>query len=277
MYLHYDSLLFPGGLRRAFTLSYDDGVRQDIRLAEIFRKYGVKCTFNLNSALFGDRPEGGNARLEESEIDEVYAGQEIGGHGLYHSALDTVGEPLSVYEIIEDKRRLERHSALPLKMFAYPFGRFDGRVVGQLRSAGYRGARTVRSTASFDLPADFLCWDPTCHHADPRLPELTQRFLEDSGSGAKLFYVWGHAYEFDGADNWDVIETLCRTVSERRDSVWFCTNGELLRYVEAYRALEWFTDGERVWNPSAVDVWLGSVRGRGDAVKIPAGGVGSLK
>ncbi len=33
------------------TFSYDDGVTQDIRLIELFNKYGMKATFNINSGL----------------------------------------------------------------------------------------------------------------------------------------------------------------------------------------------------------------------------------
>ena len=47
---------FPGGLGKAFTMSYDDGVEQDIRLIQIMRENGVKGTFNLNSGLYA--PEG---------------------------------------------------------------------------------------------------------------------------------------------------------------------------------------------------------------------------
>ena len=32
---------FPGGLQKAFTMSYDDGVRQDRRLIEIMNKYNL--------------------------------------------------------------------------------------------------------------------------------------------------------------------------------------------------------------------------------------------
>ena len=94
MGMRFDTLLFPGGLSRAFTLSYDDGVTQDHRLAALFRKYGLKCTFNLNSGLYGHRFSEGVIRMEEKELDECYEGQELGGHGLYHSALDSVGRPL---------------------------------------------------------------------------------------------------------------------------------------------------------------------------------------
>ena len=40
---------------KAVTFSYDDGVTQDIRLIELLNKYGLKCTFNLNSELLGQK------------------------------------------------------------------------------------------------------------------------------------------------------------------------------------------------------------------------------
>ena len=42
-------LRYPGGLAKAVTFSYDDGVEQDIRLVEIFNKNGIKGTFNINT------------------------------------------------------------------------------------------------------------------------------------------------------------------------------------------------------------------------------------
>ena len=37
--MRYRFLAFPGGKQKAVTFSYDDGVTQDIRLAEMFDKY----------------------------------------------------------------------------------------------------------------------------------------------------------------------------------------------------------------------------------------------
>ena len=39
---------FPGGKTKALTMSYDDGKLEDIRLLELFNKYSIKGTFNLN-------------------------------------------------------------------------------------------------------------------------------------------------------------------------------------------------------------------------------------
>ncbi len=267
--MRFDSLLFPGGLSRAFTLSYDDGVTQDRQLAELFRQYGLKCTFNLNSGMCGHKFSEGVVRMEEKKFDEVYVGHELGGHALCHSALDSVGRPLMAYEIIEDKRRLEKHAGKPMLMFAYPFGTYNDEVVEQLRLAGYKGARTTVSTGSFALPGDFLRWDPTCHHNDPRLMELAKRFAEGFSRGPMLFYVWGHAYEFDGMKNWNVIEELCAYIADHKKDIWCCTNGELIRYVDAWKSLQYSADGSMIENPSATDVWLQL----GGPVCIPAGGV----
>ena len=37
--------------RKALTFSYDDGIEQDRKLVDIFNKYGMKATFNLNTGI----------------------------------------------------------------------------------------------------------------------------------------------------------------------------------------------------------------------------------
>lgn len=275
----FDTLLFPGGKSRAFTLSYDDGVVQDRRLAALFRSYGAKATFNLNSALLGKEDRGGYpgkplldiSKVSPGELETVYAGHEIAGHGLWHSDLAGVGAPRASFEITEDKRRLEALTGRPLRMFAYPFGTFSRDVVEALRLAGYQGARTVRSTHSFALPEEPLLWDPTCHHNDPELMPLARRFLETERPLPALFYVWGHAYEFDDCDNWQVMEELLAFLAPHAESIWFATNGELLAYLDAYKRLEYAVDGSLICNPSALDVTLAPVPGQ--AVTLKAGAV----
>ena len=40
------------GKSKVFTLSYDDGVVQDIRFMEILNRNGLKCTFNISSGRY---------------------------------------------------------------------------------------------------------------------------------------------------------------------------------------------------------------------------------
>ena len=53
------------GKTKVLTLSYDDGVVQDIRLSEILNRYGLKCTFNINSGTY----------LAEDKVREVFRGR----------------------------------------------------------------------------------------------------------------------------------------------------------------------------------------------------------
>lgn len=41
--------------KKMLTFSYDDGIYQDERLVEIFNKYGMKATFNLNTGIQSQR------------------------------------------------------------------------------------------------------------------------------------------------------------------------------------------------------------------------------
>ena len=49
--------VFPGGKRRIVTFSYDDGSKNDVRLIELFNKYGGKATLQLYSRIFDDKNE----------------------------------------------------------------------------------------------------------------------------------------------------------------------------------------------------------------------------
>ena len=40
------------GKSKVLTLSYDDGVVQDIRLVRILNKFGIKATFNINTGWY---------------------------------------------------------------------------------------------------------------------------------------------------------------------------------------------------------------------------------
>lgn len=62
---------------KVVTLSYDDGVVQDIRLIEIMDKYGLKGTFNINTGQYlaeDAKREGFYGRLMRSEAVKLYSG-----------------------------------------------------------------------------------------------------------------------------------------------------------------------------------------------------------
>ena len=95
-------------------------------------------------------------------------------------------------------------------------------------STGVRYARTVSATCGFDLPADPMRLDPSVHAMDfDRLFELGEAFLRLQTDEKKLFYVWGHAYEFDFDDTWGRFEDFCRMMAGR-DGISYVTNRQAL-------------------------------------------------
>lgn len=248
-----------------FTLSYDDGVVEDLQLLEMLNHYGAKCTFNLNAGLLGQQETFTmgdiRQRIERVTADQVtrhYQGHEIAGHGLYHSSLADIGTPAAMHEIIEDKRLLEALTGTLLRTFALPFGAYHAQVKDLLQKAGYQSSRTIVSTHTFAIPEDFLEWHPTCHHADARLMELAHTFCEGEQlfEQPQLFAVWGHSYEFNSPQAWKVMEDLLAYLAAHREKIWFATNGEVSAYISDYRRLSYSVDGSKIYNPTATTLWL---------------------
>ena len=254
----YMFLRFPGFKRKALTFSYDDGTVYDKPLAEIFNKYGMKGTFNLNSGSFGV-----GRRLSLEDLHGVFDGteHEIAVHGVDHLSLAEVPESAGTADIILDRIALEREFGGIIRGMAYANGSFNDNVVEMLKKCGIAYSRTTVSTHTFNIPTNWLKLDPTCHHRDPMLMELADKFLDNTvhekwwRNRPELFYVWGHSYEFNDNDNWYIIEDFCKKLAGK-DYIWYATNIEIYNYVKAYDSLIYSANGKTVTNPTSTDVYI---------------------
>lgn len=228
------------GKMKALTFSYDDGVTQDRRLLRIFEKYGLRGTFNLNSGLFGSAAafydEKKNrtfphVRLRETEIAEVYAGHEVAVHSCTHPVLRNLPDEAIIREVEDDRKALSALVGYDVRGMAYPAGSGAGtpHVTEVIRAnTPILYARTTVSTHTFDLPEDPLLWHPTVRHAEKdKALELAARFLALEPDTPQVFYIWGHAYEFERDDDWDWFDAFCRMISGRND-IFYGTNREIL-------------------------------------------------
>ncbi|WP_026651237.1 polysaccharide deacetylase family protein [Butyrivibrio proteoclasticus] len=248
---------FPEGKHKVLTLSYDDGKIPDRRLVALFNEYGLKGTFNVNSGL-EDIPfeEAYNERIPTSEYKELYKGHEIACHTVTHPTIARCPREQQIQQVLEDRRALEEIMHRPIRGMAYPNGSFDDTVVETLKACGIVHSRTVNSTLSFAMPQDFLRWNPTCSHRHPDLMKLTREFLDlHKTQYLYMLYVWGHSYEFERDDNWNVIETFAKEVSNK-DDIWYATNIEIVDYLDAANRIQVSVNGDFAYNPSATDVWL---------------------
>ena len=220
--------------RKALTFSSDDGIEQDRKLVEIFNKYGMKATFNLNTGI--QTPESNFEiegvyinRMKQEGLEELYRGHEIATHGLTHAAPTGMTKEQLDKEFLTDMSNIERiYGTYPVGM-AYAYGCVDDEVVKYLKSIGIKYGRTVEASHSFEIPKEPLKLKATCHHDDDMLFELAEKFLkaEPKENEQMLFYVWGHSYEFDVNNNWDRIEEFCKMMSGKAD-IFYGTNRECL-------------------------------------------------
>ncbi len=253
---------FPDFKKKALTLSYDDGVDTDIKMIEILNRYGVKATFNLNSGLFSETSRAADNNhyfyhLTKKQALELYtnSGHEVAVHTLTHPFLEKLTPEIISREIFEDRKNLENMFGGVVRGMAYPFGTYNDTVVNVAAACGIAYSRTIVSTGRFDIPRDWLRMPATCHHNDANLMEYARRFNEEDVNEPRLFYLWGHTYEFRSNGNWNVIEDFCKAVGGRND-VWYATNIQVYDYTEAFRALCFDADVTRVYNPSATDVFI---------------------
>lgn len=226
------------GKNKYLTFSYDDGVTQDKRLVKILDKYGLKATFNINSELLGTpgylRRENmwiGHNKVEPEEVSELYKNHEIAVHTLTHPHLTELNDNEVVRQIEEDRKNLEKLTGQGIIGMAYPGGgiNYDNRIMRLIQDhTNIRYCRTTISSYSFDLQNDLLQYKPTVYHLEfDKMMELGKKFLELNTEVPKVYYIWGHSYEFDYYDTWDKFEAFCRMMSGH-DDIFYGTNREIL-------------------------------------------------
>ncbi len=222
---------WTGKYRKAFTMSYDDGVESDLHLLELVNAYGVKCTFNLNSGLGAEScwENGGFSvrRLDLPSNIAAYQGHEIAVHGTLHLAPAELDADGLRAEFAEDLDALMALTGTRPVGMAYAYRSYSDSVVEYLRSLGLQYGRTVEPSHDFAAQTDLMRFKPTCHHKDEALFDLIERFLAEESDAPQIFYLWGHAYEFDTDRNWSRLERVLDRIAGREDI--FCgTNAEVL-------------------------------------------------
>lgn len=225
------------GKMKALTFSYDDGVTQDKRLIEIFDKYGLKATFNINSALLGtdsylirDGVRVDHIKVPKNEVKSIYRNHEVSAHTLHHPFLPDIKDDDEIIKEIEnDRAELSRLVGYDVVGLAYPCGgqNTNERVEDIVKKhTGVKYARTIIDSDSLDLQSDLIHFNPTVYHREfEKMERFADEFINLQPEKPQLYYIWGHSYEFDINDSWDKFERFCEKISGR-DDIYYCTNKE---------------------------------------------------
>lgn len=244
-FMTFDELL-P---KKYFTMSFDDGITQDLRIIDILKKYDVDCcTFMLNTeGLYGaswewvgqllGNPEITHQRFTKEELETgIYDGFDVQCHTRTHPSLKAYdNDPdMIIYEVQGNADDLYDITGIKPTGMAWPGG--DAECTEKtieliLENTDIRYARGIGNTFSYDLPDRFMVWQPTCSVTDQYLLNYTQNFISADATEDMLFYVWGHGYELDYADYYDEFERMIKMISQDDDII-LVTNTE---FYELYK------------------------------------------
>ena len=229
-----------GGKKKAVTFSFDDGVTQDIRMIEILNRYGLKCTFNLNSELLGKPGEldrNGHIvrhdKVAAEDVRRIYAGHEVAAHTLTHPSLPKQDDAEVIHQVEEDRKNLSALCGYEVVGMAYPGGGVnnDERVADLIRKhTGIRYARTISTTHDFDEQPDLYRFNGSVYYISEQFEAVIDKFLALETEKPQLLYIWGHSYEMDAEYiTWENFERLCAKLAGK-DDIFYGTNREVLGF-----------------------------------------------
>lgn len=227
------------GKLKAVTFSYDDGVTQDVALIEMLNKYGLKCTFNINSEFLGRGgflPRNGQRiahyKVKPEDVKSVYDGHEVAVHTLTHPFLPDLDDREIIRQVEEDRKNLSELTGYNVVGMAYPCGgaNNDDRVAALIKeNTGVKYSRTITSTENFDTQDNLYRFNPSIYHLEfDKLMELGEKFINLSPDSRQIFYIWGHSYELDYEPDYrNKLDEFFKMISGHND-IFYGTNTEVL-------------------------------------------------
>ena len=249
---------YPGGKHKAFNITYDDGVMQDIPFVALLNRYGLKGTFNLNSRLMEEQfawihPNGMEVkRLSPDMAYRLYDGHEIASHTLTHPYMEHLhGEDLE-RQLREDKAALEALFSREVRGFAVPFSYYSEEIARCAENCGFEYARTSEFSGVYTPCRERYYWKTGFYHIEPGLTDYVAGFLNTKEELA-VCQIVGHSYDLDAENLWGTMELICAAAAGQTD-IWSCTNLELVRYL---RAMEKCVLTEKsIFNPTDTVLWF---------------------
>jgi peptidoglycan/xylan/chitin deacetylase (PgdA/CDA1 family) len=214
---------FPGGARMAAVQSWDDGIPQDQRAAELLHRFGWRASFFFNR----------NSRMVDrwKELEEL--GMEVGSHSWSHPFYPLQSPRRCRDESVLMRRFLESKTGHPVISFAYPFNygaAFDAEgdyVLRAQREAGYVSCRTtMNGPLSLEDLGDPLILKTSAHFLAGR-DRIEAEWRRAANARRGVFYLWGHTYEIVTETDWVAFEEMLRTYG-RRPGVWYAAQGDLM-------------------------------------------------
>ena len=138
--------------------SSDDGFKNNLAAAEVFRRYNISACFFINPGSIGIKLAASEQFcasklnlppiefLNWQEVNDLQnEGHEIGSHTINHLRLVDLNESELLEEVVTSKSKIEKYCG-EVQHFAYPYGRwpdFNQKGMEIVAAAGYQSCATA--------------------------------------------------------------------------------------------------------------------------------------
>lgn len=193
------------GGKGSVVLSFDDYHPDNIRIDEVLHKQGLEATFFIETRQHEAR----------DQIKELFErGHDIGGHTIHHPPdIKMLNHVEATSEVQGCKGMIENIIHRPCEVFAYPRGRHNDDVVGIVKRAGFKEARTTHVLQTkwqdpYRMPTTLHLFQGRREYAGRDLMTLAKFYLADVEKNGGTFHAWGHAEEIGRNNLWETLEEL---------------------------------------------------------------------
>jgi peptidoglycan-N-acetylglucosamine deacetylase len=231
------------------TTSWDDGHRQDLRLAALLKAHRVPGTFYVAPR---NREIAAGELLTDEQVKDLAADFEIGSHSMTHPVLTRVPEDEVRRELATSKEYLSALVGTEVTSFCYPRGSHDPAIAQAVQDAGYTYARTVRRFELGMAGGRFMAGTtleahrsplPRMHHELASMAtvtryrpvrtlrmldweQLARQMFDQAVARGGVFHLWGHSWVVERAGDWDRLDRVLAYISGHPRAT-YVTNAEL--------------------------------------------------
>lgn len=250
--------LYPGGKKKAFNITYDDGVEQDLRFVELLNRYGMKGTFNLNSELMKNgftwtHPNGmAIKRLPPETVTALYQGHEVACHTLTHPYLEGMPREKVLWELGMDRYYLQELFGQEICGFAAPFDYYSDMIADCVRECGFSYARISEESGGYTPGGDLFWQKAGIFHLSAGLDAYIEGFLATEEELA-FGQIVGHSYDLDAENMWEHMERILGRLHADA-AVLPMTHLEAIRYWQAMEQAQ--VTEEDIYNGSDKTLWF---------------------
>ena len=232
---------FGGGMIRDVyvTTSWDDGYHEDLKLVRLLDTYHLKGSFYIPIKSI-------KSNLTLENIRKIARNHELGAHTVNHVNLIKQSIKNAKYEITQSKIELEEIIEDEVKMFCYPYGHYNSKIIQLVKSAGFIGARTVdrlrfdvTDRYQFGTTLQVLMFKRDLFAAILKIGtrKIIVNFSNWEGyakllfdyvlANGGIFSLWGHSWEIEKYGYWEELEHLFQYIT-KHSGIHYVTNGELI-------------------------------------------------